>query len=89
VISVTSNIAEGFGRQTFKEKIQFYYIASGSLTELKNQLIISKDIGYINEKEFQYLIQILTEGHKTLNGFITKSKEIHSNFLNSIPSTRD
>ena len=34
--SVTSNIAEGFGRQTYKEKAQFYYQAQGSLVELKN-----------------------------------------------------
>lgn len=34
--SVTANIAEGFGRQTYKEKFQFYYLAQGSLTELKN-----------------------------------------------------
>jgi len=35
-ISITSNIAEGFGRQTLKEKIQFYYMSQGSLTESKN-----------------------------------------------------
>jgi four helix bundle protein len=38
VISVTSNIAEGFGRQTNKEKVQFYYHANGSLLEIKSQL---------------------------------------------------
>jgi len=36
VSSVTSNIAEGFGRKTYKEKNKFYYQAQGSLTELKN-----------------------------------------------------
>ncbi len=34
-LSITSNIAEGFSRQSKKEKLQFYYIAKGSLTELK------------------------------------------------------
>src|SRR3989339_2007656 len=52
-VSITSNIAEGFSRQTSKEKVQFYSIARGSLTELQNQLIISKDIGYIKEDVFQ------------------------------------
>lgn len=33
-VSITSNIAEGFSRQTFKEKVQFYCISLGSLTEL-------------------------------------------------------
>ena len=36
VVSITSNIAEGFSRQGIKEKIQFYYMALGSVTELQN-----------------------------------------------------
>ncbi len=48
VVSIGSNIAEGFSRQGNKEKIQFYYTAKGSLTELQNQLLLSRDIGYIN-----------------------------------------
>lgn len=47
VVSVTSNIAEGFGRQGYKEKIQFYYLAQGSLIELKNQIIVARDITYL------------------------------------------
>lgn len=39
VISITSNIAEGFGRHSYKEKIQFYYQSQGSLTELKTKFI--------------------------------------------------
>ena len=46
-VSVTSNIAEGFGRHTSKDKDHFYVMASGSLLELKNQYIIAKDLGYI------------------------------------------
>ena len=52
-VSITSNIAEGFSRQSSKEKCQFYSIALGSLTELQNQLLISKDIGYLAEADFQ------------------------------------
>src|SRR3989344_3697710 len=47
VTSVTSNVADGFGRQTYKEKVQFYYLAQGSLIELKNQLLIARDVGYL------------------------------------------
>ena len=36
-VSIPSNIAEGFGRHSYKEKVQFYYLAHGSLLELKNQ----------------------------------------------------
>lgn len=73
-VSITSNIAEGFGRQTYKEKVQFYYQAQGSLTELKNQILIAKDIGYLSEHEFQKLIEQSNITHQLLQGLITKSK---------------
>jgi len=43
-VSFTSNIAEGFSRNSYKEKLQFYSMALGSLTEIQNQLLISRDI---------------------------------------------
>src|SRR3990167_10939945 len=49
-VSVTSNIAEGFGRQTYKEKVQFYYMAQGSLVELKNFIFIVRDVGYLSKE---------------------------------------
>lgn len=55
-ISISSNIAEGFSRFTAKDKQQFYAIAKGSLTELQNQLIFSKDITYLSEEDFNNLI---------------------------------
>ncbi len=77
-VSITSNIAEGFGRQTLKEKIQFYYQAQGSLTEVKNQLIISKDLEYISKEEFNVIMEILVVSHKLLQGLLRKTKS----FLN-------
>ena len=73
-VSITSNIAEGFGRQGYKEKIQFYYIAHGSLTELENQLFIAKDVGYINESDFGKIMSQADNVHALLLGFIKKSK---------------
>src|SRR3989337_252831 len=52
VVSITSNITEGFSRSGKKEKVQFYYMALGSVTELQNQLIIAKDLSYINKLNF-------------------------------------
>lgn len=46
-ISVSSNLAEGFSRRSYKEKIQFYSMALGSTTEVQNQLLIAKDVDYI------------------------------------------
>lgn len=72
--SVTSNIAEGFGRQTYKEKIQFYYLAQGSLTELKNQLLIARDVNYIQETLFQKCLAQANAAHQLLQGLIKKTK---------------
>jgi len=77
-VSITSNIAEGFGRQTLKEKIQFYYQAQGSLTEVKNQLILSKDLNYISRQEFDNITETLITSHKLLQGLLRKTKS----FLN-------
>jgi len=73
-VSITSNIAEGFGRQGYKEKVQFYYLAHGSLTELKNQLLISKDIDYITKEEYNTIQSQLEIAHRLLQGLITKTK---------------
>ncbi len=73
-ISITSNIAEGFGRQTYKEKVQFYYTAQGSLIELKNQIIIAKDVGYLDKANFEALMFQADIAHRLLQGLITKSK---------------
>jgi four helix bundle protein len=73
-VSVTSNIAEGFGRHGFKEKVQFYYLAHGSLIELKNQIIICKDVGYIPETDFKKLREQLNTTHQLLLGLLKASK---------------
>ena len=73
-VSITSNIAEGFGRQGYKEKIQFYYIAQGSLIELKNQIEIGKDVGYIKNINYNKVIEQANLSHKLLQGFIKKTK---------------
>lgn len=73
-LSVTSNIAEGFGRKSPKEKLRFYYIAGGSLTELKNQIIVSRDVGYVNKADFEKVVKAANEAHRILHGFIRSTK---------------
>ncbi len=72
--SVTSNIAEGFGRQGYKEKVQFYYQAKGSLTELKDQVLIAKDVGYLDNNDFKTLAEKANNTDKLLQGLINKTK---------------
>lgn len=73
-VSITSNIAEGFSRQTYKEKAQFYSIALGSVTELQNQLLITKDVGYIKQEEFLLIAEKSVKVHKIINGLIKSSR---------------
>ena len=73
-VSITSNIAEGFSRQSYKEKIQFYFMALGSLTELQNQLLVARDVGYISRNIFSSLAHQSVVAHKIISGLIKKSK---------------
>ncbi len=54
-VSLTSNMAEGFSRRSKKEKIQFYSIAHGSLTEIQNQILIAKDVNFLNNDIYNRL----------------------------------
>lgn len=70
VISITSNIAEGFSRKSVKEKQQFFYVALGSLTELQNQLLVARDVGYIDKQYFEKLAAHTIKVSKLINGLI-------------------
>jgi len=56
-ISIPSNIAEGAARNSTKEFIQFLYVSLGSLSELETQLLISKEIGIIENLKFEDTIE--------------------------------
>lgn len=74
-ISISSNIAEGFSRKTKKEKIQFYHTALGSTNELQNQLLISRDLGYLNKENFMRIADQTVKVNKLVNGLIKSSKD--------------
>lgn len=75
VTSITHNIAEGYGRQHGKEKVQFFYQSRGSLIELQDQLIIAKDLQYITDSQYTTLNDQTINVHKLLNGIIKSTKE--------------
>lgn len=72
-LSITSNIAEGFSRRSKKEKIQFYFTAKGSITELQNQLLVARDVDYIEKDNFNDLANRTVEVHKLTNGLINSA----------------
>jgi len=73
-VSVTSNIAEGFSRTSRKEKVQFFSISHGSLTELQNQFMISQDVHYITVEIFREILEQLMVVHRLLNGLLRTTK---------------
>ena len=74
VVSITANIAEGFSRQSHKERLRFYLISKGSITELENQILIARDINYINSSQYDEILKQIITVHKLLNAFINTTK---------------
>jgi four helix bundle protein len=73
VVSIAANIAEGFGRFHYKDKLKFYYNARGSLEETKSHLLISEALGFIsstNKKLFEEILADLEKLAAKLNSFI-------------------
>lgn len=78
ILSVESNIAEGFRRYHYKERTKFYYDARGSLAEVQTQLITAKDLGYLNG-EFEELWHQSEIVDRLLNGLINSTKKRSEN----------
>lgn len=66
-VSVSANIAEGFGRLGKAEKLNFYNIAYGSLLETKSHLLIAAKLGYIASDELGETLATITSCQKLIN----------------------
>jgi four helix bundle protein len=75
-VSIPSNIAEGWGRESNASNVQFLKIARGSLTELETQLIIAFELNFIEKDKYDKLIELITEEAKMLNSFIASVKKM-------------
>lgn len=69
-LSVSGNIAEGFGRQHTKDKLNFYYDARGSLCETKSHIIYGRDVGYFEKSEIEEIVSTIDVVWKELNSLI-------------------
>jgi four helix bundle protein len=74
-VSIPTNIAEGCGRESTAETIQFFNMATGSASELEYQLILAGDLHYMEENTFTQLSDELGEVRRMIYGFIQKLKE--------------
>ena len=73
-VSVMSNIAEGFERGTQQEFLNYLYIAKGSAGEVRSQLYIALDVGYLNIETFKYLNNLAEECSRLIQSFAEKIK---------------
>jgi four helix bundle protein len=69
-VSIPSNIAEGKGRQTKRDYVQFLYRARGSLLEVETQLEVGRNLDYLEESTFAALFDQAAEVGRILNGLI-------------------
>ena len=80
IISVPSNLAEGCGRPSIKERIHFIEIAYGSLMESLTQLIVANDLGFINDIEFNDIRARIEEVAKIISG-------LRKSLISRLPTT--
>ena len=74
--SITANIAEGFGRYHFKEKTRFYYQARGSLVEVQNFLILSRDLDYFQKEKVEKMFLVCGSIIKQLNSLVKSTNKL-------------
>lgn len=74
-VSGMANIAEGFGRISIKEKLNFYNQAFGSLTELQSHSIIAEDLGFISNEENKELLSKIQTSQGLVQGLIRSTRK--------------
>ena len=71
-VSVPSNIAEGYSRNTTKEYVRFLYIARGSLSEIETQLLLCIRLKFLSNEQISSALSLIPEIGKMLNAIISK-----------------
>jgi four helix bundle protein len=76
-ISIPSNLAEGDERDTDKEAVRFFYMAKGSLAELRTQIQIAVEIGYLTHASFEHIEEKCQEIGRMLGSLIKARSTTH------------
>jgi four helix bundle protein len=74
--SVTANLAEGYGRYSYQENVQFCRQSRGSLYELRDHLTTALDAGYIQQEKYEQLEAIAMSAIKLVNGYIRATRNL-------------
>jgi len=69
-LSAVLNMAEGYGRYHYLDKLRFFYNARGSLSEVRSAFVSAQVIGYINSEQLKWACDTEAEAQKSLNGYI-------------------
>lgn len=71
-VSVSSNIAEGCSRESEKDFVHFLEMSIGSAFEVESQLLIAKNLGYIDDAKYQQLLEPLSQNERQIHALILK-----------------
>ena len=74
--SVTANLAEGYGRYSYQENVQFCRQSRGSLYELRDHLTTALDAGYIRQEKYEQLESMAMSAIKLVNGYIRATRSL-------------
>ena len=73
-VSIMSNVAEGFGRISIKEKLHFYSQSNGSLTELQSHILIASDLKYISQNDCKELFNSTRSVQSLIQGLMRSTR---------------
>ncbi len=84
VVSISSNVVEGFEKSNNNEFIRFLRIAKGSVGETKNQIMIASMVGYLSKEKFGEIVSNLDNLAAQIGGFIKylEAKRKNKEFVN-------
>ena len=68
-ISIEANIAEGYKKLSKADKLRFLNISEGSLAECRNYILLSQDLGFLNENQYQQLYDYIEDTSKLLTAY--------------------